>query len=190
VLTKKQLLFCQEYLIDLNATQAAIRAGYSPKNAYSQGFDNLKKPAIALEVQRGMDAREKRTGITADNVLRELAKLAFSNIRDFASWQGQEVRFADSDGLTEGQAACISEISQTVTQHGGSFKIKLHDKKGSLELLGRHLKLFTDKIEHSGDPENPIQLAGAIDTSKLSDEELETLGAIIIKGLKDSTSNN
>lgn len=137
-----------------------------------------------------MDAREKRTGITADNVLRELAKLAFSNIRDFASWQGQEVRFADSDGLTEGQAACISEISQTVTQHGGSFKIKLHDKKGSLELLGRHLKLFTDKIEHSGDPENPIQLAGAIDTSKLSDEELETLGAIIIKGLKDSTSNN
>ena len=82
-LTAKQQRFVEEYLIDLNATQAAIRAGYSEKTAYSIGEENLRKPEISFEIQKAMDRRSKRTEITADRVLQEYAKIGFSNITDY-----------------------------------------------------------------------------------------------------------
>ena len=81
-MTKKQKRFCEEYLIDLNATQAAIRAGYSPETAYSIGQENLKKPEMRARIDKAMAERSKRTGVNADRVVRELAKIAFVNAAD------------------------------------------------------------------------------------------------------------
>lgn len=78
-LTEKQKRFCEEYLIDLNATQAALRAGYSQRTAYSIGDENLKKPEIQNYLKELMKQRSERTGISADTVLKELEKIAFSD---------------------------------------------------------------------------------------------------------------
>lgn len=78
-LTEKQKRFCEEYLIDFNATQAALRAGYSQKTAYSIGDENLRKPEIQSEIQALIKKRSERTGISADTVITELAKIAFSD---------------------------------------------------------------------------------------------------------------
>ena len=78
-MTKKQKRFVEEYLIDLNATQAAIRAGYSPDTAKSIGSENLTKPDIRAAVDKAEAERSRRTGINQDRVIREIAKLAFLN---------------------------------------------------------------------------------------------------------------
>ena len=85
-LNNKQRRFVDEYLIDLNATQAAIRAGYSAKTAGQIGDENLKKPEIKQAVSDRMKDREQRTGITQDMVLRELAKIGFADIRKAVKW--------------------------------------------------------------------------------------------------------
>ena len=81
-LTPKQARFVEEYLIDLNATQAAIRAGYSAKTAYSVGHENLSKPEIAAAIQKEQAARSERTGITQDEVIRGLKKEATLDSED------------------------------------------------------------------------------------------------------------
>lgn len=149
-LTAKQKQFVREYLIDLNATQAAIRAGYSVKTAEAIGYENLRKPQIAKAIEKAMGKRVERTEITADRVLQELAKIGFSDMRTFTKWSNRGVVLIDSDTLTPDQAACVAEVSQTITESGGSIKFKLHDKVAALEKIGRHLGLFKDKIEHSG----------------------------------------
>ncbi len=122
-LSPKQQRFCEEYLIDLNATQAAIRAGYKAKRAYATGWENLKKPEIQKCLQGLMDARSERTRITADKVLDEIAKLAFSNILHYASFDDDRVRFKPSDDLNREEAACISEVSADVvtTESGDDY---------------------------------------------------------------------
>ena len=81
-MTRKQKKFCEEYLVDLNATQAAIRAGYSPATAGEIGAENLKKPEIQKHIAKSMADRSRRTGVTADRVVMELAKVAFVNAGD------------------------------------------------------------------------------------------------------------
>ena len=154
-LTNKQKAFVKEYLVDLNATQAAIRAKYSKKTAGAIGEENLKKPDIAKAIQAEMDKRGKRTEITADKVLQELAKLGFADIRNVFNEHGQLLPI---HMLPAEVAASISSIEVVTTRIPGSdpvevehtSKIKFWDKRGSLELLGKHLKLFTDKVEISG----------------------------------------
>lgn len=154
-LTNKQKAFVKEYLVDLNATQAAIRAKYSKKTAGAIGEENLKKPDIAKAIQAEMDKRGKRTEITADKVLQELAKLGFADIRNVFNEHGQLLPI---HMLPAEVAASISSIEVVTTRIPGSdpvevehtSKIKFWDKRGSLELLGKHMKLFTDKVEISG----------------------------------------
>jgi phage terminase small subunit len=181
MLTAKQQRFVDEYLIDLNATQAAIRAGYSAKTAYSIGDENLKKPEIAAAVQKAMDSRAARTGITADRVLAELAKIGFADIRKAIRWYSQTniasvddddaealieegaVRFAvanqveliSSDEIDDATAAAISEIGQTST---GALKVKLHDKRAALVDIGKHLGMFRERVEHTGKDGGPIEI--------------------------------
>ena len=112
-LTAKQERFCTEYIIDLNATQAAIRAGYSSKTANRIASENLSKPDIQRKIQELQQERAERTEITQDRVLKELAGIGFAPI-------------------TKG-------------------KIKAADKTKALELLGRHLGMFTDKLQVEGD---------------------------------------
>jgi len=149
--TVKQERFCQEYIIDLNATQAAERTGYSKKTAYSQGQRLLKNVEIQARIQELMKERSERTEINQDMVIKELAKLGFSTMNDFATWGKTGVALIESLELTPDQAACVSEVSETVTKDGGTVRFKLHDKKGSLELLGKHLGMFKEQLEHSGE---------------------------------------
>lgn len=147
MLTDKQQLFCEEYLKDLNATQAAIRSGYSKDTAGAIGFENLTKPVIQDEINRLQSKRSERTAISADRVLKELARIAFYDPKKIMSWGPDGVMLTPSDDLDEDDAAMVSEITQTTTEHGGSMKIKLHDKISALDKLGKHLKLFSDAAQ-------------------------------------------
>ena len=148
-LNAKQRRFCKEYVIDLNGTQAAIRAGYSKKTAGSQSFDLLKKPEIQAKIKQLEKTVAERLGITHESVLKELKKLAFSDMRKLTKWGENGVTLIDSSQIDDDSAACVAEVSQTITKDGGGIKFKLHDKKGALEDLGRHLSMFVDKVDHS-----------------------------------------
>ena len=149
-LTPKQAAFVREYLIDLNATQAAIRAGYSPASASFTGWDNLRKPAIAAAVARAQQERIWRTEVTQDRVVRELAAIGFSDMGHYASWGSGGVVLNESEELTEEQTRAVAEVSETVTKEGGTIRFKLHDKRAALRDLGQHLGMYTEKVEHSG----------------------------------------
>lgn len=165
MLNAKQERFISEYLVDLNATQAAIRAGYSPATAYSQGQRLLKHVDVMAGIQKAMDARSERTEITQDMVLRELAKIGFADMRKLLKWTGNrtamdidhaeetgeiEIRAAnlvtlfDSDELGDEIVGAIAEISQTKE---GALKVKLHDKQAALVNIGKHLGMFKDRVE-------------------------------------------
>lgn len=149
-LTKKQKLFCDEYLIDLNATQAAIRAGYSPDTAKEIGCENLTKPNIRAHIDRAMAERSKRTGVNADRVVMELAKIAFINAVDVINADDATLR---DDAAPEDTAAIQSVKVKTIPTKDGEGierEIKMADKIKALELLGKHLGMFKDKLELSG----------------------------------------
>ena len=151
-LTAKQERFVAEYLVDLNATQAAIRAGYSKRNADKIGSELLGKTRVAESIKEAQSRREKRTEITQDKVLREIALIAFLDARKVMSWGPRGVTFLDSDSLSEDVARCVVEASQTVTPHGGTIRVKMADKLSALKLLGEHLGIFNTKS--TGDTED------------------------------------
>jgi phage terminase small subunit len=149
-LTDKQRRFVEEYMVDFNATQAAIRAGYSKRTAGRIGDQNVKKLVIKEAIQAQMNALSEKTGITAERVREELGRLAFSNMDDYAEWGPGGVTLTDSSQLSEDAARAVAEVSQTITKEGGSIRFKLHDKKGALDSLAKHFGMFTEKVEHSG----------------------------------------
>ena len=160
-LNDKQKRFCQEYLIDLNATQSAKRAGYSEKTAYSQGQRLLKHVVIQKEIILLQKKQEKRTEIEADKILLELARVAFAQITDFIDQGDKGISLKKLDELTDAQKACIAEVVEQPLEDGGSYsKIKLHSKLRALELLGRNKKLFTDIVEHAAKAELLAVLSG------------------------------
>lgn len=149
-MTKKQKKFIEEYLIDLNATQAAIRAGYSPDTAGSIGSENLKKPEIRVRIEKAMAERSKRTGINQDRIIEELAKIALLNPKNLINFEEATVK----EEATEEDLAAISSVRvkcfPTKDGEGIEREIKMYDKAKALELLGRHLGMFKDKVEVSG----------------------------------------
>ena len=146
-MTKKQKRFIEEYLIDLNATQAAIRAGYSPDTAKSIGSENLTKPDITAQIARAMAERSRRTGVNADRVIMELAKIAFVNANDVIDPKTATIK---EGALPEDTAAIQSVKVKTFGEDGLERVIKMADKLKALELLGKHLGMFRDKLEVSG----------------------------------------
>jgi phage terminase small subunit len=144
-MTRKQKRFVEEYLIDLNATQAAIRAGYSPKTAVKIGHQILDKTRHLVDA--ALAARSVRTGVSADRVVRELARVAFADPRAVFEWGPGGVRPRASSELSEDDAAIIAAVEETTSETGGSIKIKLCDKLKALEMLSRHLGMFKDKLE-------------------------------------------
>lgn len=151
-MTPKQSAFVREYLVDLNATQAAIRAGYSARSASTEGERLLRNAEIAAAVQRGMDKRADKVGITAERVLREIEKLAFFDPRKLFDDDGAPIHVSKLDDDTAAAVAGLDVVMQGNQDVGFAqvLKVKLTDKSKNLELLGRHLKLFTDKIEIGG----------------------------------------
>jgi len=148
-LTPKQETFVREYLIDLNSTQAAIRAGYSAKTADRIGPELLGKTCVADAIQAGMDKRAAKTGITAERVLNEIAKLAFFDPRKMFDDAGEPIHVSQLDDDTAAAIAGLEVVTKGNDEIGYAsvMKVKLADKSKNLELLGRHLKLFTDKSE-------------------------------------------
>ena len=146
-MTKKQKRFVEEYLIDLNATQAAIRAGYSPHTAKDIGCENLAKPNIAAAISKAMAERSRRTGINQDRVLQELARIGFAKITDVVDPETAKIKSDASDD----DLACIQSIKIKPNEFGTEREVKLYDKKSALVDLGKHLGLFKDKLELNGD---------------------------------------
>jgi phage terminase small subunit len=144
-LTPKQAAFVREYLIDLNASQAALRAGYSPKTADQQGNQLLKKTIIRERLQKAMDKRAAIVDLTAADVLRDINAVKADAMR----------KTYDKDG------------NEVMANHTAALK--------ALELQGKHLKMFTEKIETSGPNGGPIESKVTIDPKSLSSELLKEL---------------
>ena len=146
-LNPKQQRFCEEYLIDLNATQAAIRAGYSVKTANEQGARLLVNVSVSREIERLQAVQSRRTGITADRVIRELAKIAFVDPDRVINADDGTIK---ADATDEDKAAIQGvKVKRSSSMNGDSFEneVRLYDKTKALELLGKHLGLFTDKVD-------------------------------------------
>lgn len=145
-LTAKQKRFVDEYLIDLNATQAAIRAGYSVNSARDIGCENLAKPNIQEAIAKEMADRSKRTGVNQDRVVLELAKIALVKMTDIVDSQGRIKSTASEDDL-----ACIESVkykkSESDTGSSVEREVKVASKLKALELLGKHLGMWNDKID-------------------------------------------
>ena len=172
-LTARQARFVDEYLIDLNATRAAIRAGYSAKTAEWIGPQLLGKTHVAEAIAERMKARSERTEITQDRILAELAKIAFADQRKVMEWGPDGVKLRDSSTLTDDEAAIVAEVSESVTAAGGTLKIKTHDKVGALKLIGDHLGMWRQRMELTGRDGGPIRTeATPLD---LTDDQLAAL---------------
>ncbi len=160
-MTAKQKRFVDEYLIDLNATQAAIRAGYSPNCAQQIGTENLSKPVIRACIDKAIAEHSKRTGVNADRVVQELAKIAFLQADTLIDTQNATVR----DDASEEDRACIAsvKVKHTIGENVDTEEreIRLYDKLKALELLGKHLGMFSDKVNFTSTV--PVVISGGED---------------------------
>lgn len=159
-LTNKQQRFVEEYLVDLNGKQAAIRAGYAERSAEVAASRLLSNDKVASAVKEAMDKRSQRTNVTADMVVQELARIGFSDLRKVISANGSLLFPSEWDDNT---AASISSI-EVVTRSGDkgeddegrkiiehTHKIKVWDKNSALEKLGKHLGMFAEHVNVSGE---------------------------------------
>lgn len=161
-MTGKQKRFIEEYLIDLNATQAAIRAGYSPDTAKQIGNENLTKPDLRARIDQEMAKRSSRTGISQDRVIRELARIAFVNPADMINMKDATLK---EEATEDDTAAVLSVKVKTFGEDGIEREIKMADKLKALELLGKHLGMFQNNLNielHTSEKLNDImnQLGG------------------------------
>ena len=156
-LTEKQQRFVDEYLIDLNATQAAIRAGYSAKTACEQGARLLANVKVQGTIAEHMAERSKRTGVNQDRIVRELAKIAFVNLTDIVDEEGR-IR----SNATDEDLSCLESIkykeSSSDTGDSVEREVKITSKLKALELLGKHVGMWNDKLNVEMDAELNIHV--------------------------------
>lgn len=163
VLTDKQRRFVDEYLVDLNATQAAIRAGYSQRTARQMGDENLSKPDIAKAIQEAQALRSTRVQVDADYVLARMVEIdqmdvldimtddmALKPVSDWPKAWRQYLSGFDLAELFEGRGEDRDLV-------GVMKKIRWPDKAKNLELLGRHLGMFKERVELTGKDGAPIE---------------------------------
>lgn len=148
-MTDKQKIFADEYLIDLNATRA-YKVAYphvkNDKTAAAAAARLLRNVKVQKYIEERMQDRQKRTEITQDRVLQELAAIAFSRATDFVQIVNDRVILTDTSKLSEIQIRAIAGIKEGKN----GIELKLNDKEKALELLGRHLGMFKDRVEVSG----------------------------------------
>lgn len=167
-LTPKQQRFVEEYLVDLCAKSAATRAGYSVKSAECLGYQLLQNPRVAAAVSAGREAQSKRTGITADVILGELLRIGRADLGQAFDEDGnllpikqipEDVRRAMSGIDVEERRGDMQIDAETGDMRHIPMrvhKVRFWDKKGALELLGKHLNLFVDRTELTGPGGAPI----------------------------------
>lgn len=176
---KKHERFCREYVIDRNATQAAIRAKYSEKTAYSQGQRLLKKVEIESRIKELDDKKTDELEITQERILKEYAKLAFANSEDFFDWaEGVRVDKTGAEletGIvilkkkTEIPSKFLAAI-QSIEETQQGIKIKLYDKKGALDSLAKIKGMFIDKQEITGKDGGPVETEFVVNFVKTRDD--------------------
>lgn len=178
-LNERQMKFCEEWIIDFNATRAAIAVGYSPKTAAVQGCDNLNKPNIQKYLKELKAERESRTKITQDMVVQEFAKIAFIDIRDFyCDITGELLQPSE---LPDHAAKAVSSFKMNIItiRPGKNGKpdieesiaeYKLWNKEKSLEALGKHTGVF-EKDNKQKQPINNFKM-GFNDFYNKNDEDL------------------
>jgi phage terminase small subunit len=157
-LTAKQQRFVAEYLIDLNATQAAIRAGYKGENADVTGPRLLGNVGVSAAIAEGQKALAESAGVTAERIVKELAKLGFSNMQDYVGVNGEGSPFIDLSAVDREKWAAVGELTiEHFTKRGETegedsrvvekVKFKLLDKRAALVDLGKHLGMFIERRE-------------------------------------------
>lgn len=143
----RQRRFVDEYMTDCNATRAAIAAGYSKRTASQAGWEVLRNPKVAAEIGQRQKRLAERHQVSAENVVSELSKLAFSNLADFYTTGADGRLQVDIAALADpAKAAALSQIEITEVEGKQAIKFKLADKRAALGDLGRHLGLFTDRL--------------------------------------------
>jgi phage terminase small subunit len=153
---EKRTVFVREYLIDRNGTRAAIAAGYAPRSASVTSCRLLTNAKVAAEVLALTEDRLERLEITADTVLQELAKIAFANMVDYVSVRDDGGIAVDISRITPVQGAALADLRiDEYTSDKGRIRrtrLRLASKTRALELLGKHFKLWSDRVEVKHDP--------------------------------------
>lgn len=169
-LTDKQRMFCEEYMIDFNATKAAIRSGYSQKTAQEIGAQNLSKLIIQNYISEKIKNQSKRLEISSDRVILEIARLAFVDVRKIFDSEG---KLKDITTIDDDTSAAISsfevddlkaynEESDSYGKIGEAKKIKLYDKIRALEMLAKHFGMFEKDNSQKPTSTNIINLGSGI----------------------------
>lgn len=164
-LTPRQQKFCEYYAACGNAYESAKLAGYNG----SHGASIMRSPVVKARIEELQAPIREQFQITRERVLEEIARLAFSDMGDYAEWGPNGIQLKDHQSMTPAQRAAVQELNQSVTKDGGSIRFKLHDKMTALEKLGKYLNLFTDRVSiESG---NPLLAAVAV----MSDDQVAQL---------------
>jgi phage terminase small subunit len=159
-LKDKQRKFCEEYIIDFNATQAAIRAGYSKKTAAVIGAENLIKPNIQNYLTELKQKAAEESGITKKQLIDELAKIAFFDIRKIYNEDNSllDIKSFDDDSASAVAGIEVDEIFEQRQLSGYTKKVKLHNKIAAIERVSKMLGYDAPaKTEHTGKDGLPIQ---------------------------------
>jgi phage terminase small subunit len=168
-LSNKQKMFIEEYLISFNATQAAIDAGYSEKSAATIGSENIRKPHISKAIKKRLSER----AMSADEVLDRLANMARGDMGDFMDIGSISISLDLNKAKDLGLTHLIKKVKDrsvmTIDKDGietetHTLEVELHDAQSALVHLGRHHKIFVDRMEHSG---SDINIKVGIDARKL-----------------------
>lgn len=177
----KRERFCHEYLIDLNASQAASRTGYSARTAYSQGQRLLKDVEISARIDWLADERAKRMQLSADEVLRELAVLVRSDVRDFLV--DDDGLLTLRDGADDAAWRAVSSVKHRITRRmvgetpevEREIEFRLWDKNAAIGMVGKHLRLFVERHEVTGKDGTPLLPPG-----RLAPDEIRSRLAAIV----------
>lgn len=164
-LTPKQERFAEEYLVDLNATQAAIRAGYSERTAKYTGFELIRKPHVAAAIQAARQKISKKTQVTVERTVQELARIAFADLRKLFDESGNLRPIADLEDDTAAALAAIEVVAtkagEDTTEH--THKVRAWDKPASLDKLMKWFGAYApDKHEHGGPGGGPIPVSAQL----------------------------
>lgn len=189
-LTPKQKIFVSEYLLDLNATQAAIRAGYSKKTANEQAARLLANVSVSSHLKTLMDERAEKTKIDAEWVIKRLAQDATADVADLYDENGNLRQVSDWPMVWRtGLVAGIETVQERIgTDPDGKpefatvRKVRLADRTKLLELVGKHVDVgaFRERHEHTGPNGGPMQVE-SVDLSGLSKDDLRTMKALLEK---------
>ena len=135
-------LFAQEYIVDLNATRAAVRAGYAERHAAAIASKLLRKVNVEYWIDEAQELKARSRNITVDRVLEEYRRIAFAQTTDMVTLKGGYVQIADTDSLTTEQKSAISQIRQ---KKDGELEVKFYDKLKALDALAKYLGVFSDE---------------------------------------------